>query len=413
MKFKELPKFWKINVIILSCVTILLLFGFVVFQLFLNNYRSENERIRANCRKDDSELIGTRLEIPRNNKKSVKVNIYIPQNDNNNKLPVIFNIHGGGFVGGDADLLDTQSDRISNQWDAIVVAVNYTKADVKPIDYGVEEIVDAIKYFREHNEEYNADVDDIIKLDWMNKMSTYNIKFYYTVFKYGAEESQYDNIQSTTLNYSLMYFINMITILILNYIFILHINLLDLCENFKITTPSDYALLIHGVPIPENNEGKIKEELIKIVKEVSNYVPNLDIYQIIPCLRIAEIYDIALKKYEYKKILYHLENFEKQKKLNRENNYSKNGIKNDLHYFKNYLICNKEIPYQEIEKKFEDYSLKLDSMLIDLNQYPNKYNGGTFFLIFSTMNRKKCEEIYIYYCKLFINCDNVWNYCIN
>ena len=237
-------------------------------------------------------------------------------------------------------------------------------------------------------EEYNADVDDIIKLDWMNKMSTYNIKFYYTVFKYGAEESQYDNIQSTTLNYSFMYFINMITILILNYIFILHINLLDLCENFKITTPSDYALLIHGVPIPENNEGKIKEELIKIVKEVSNYVPNLDIYQIIPCLRIAEIYDIALKKYEYKKILYHLENFEKQKKLNRENNYSKNGIKNDLHYFKNYLICNKEIPYQEIEKKFEDYSLKLDSMLIDLNQYPNKYNGGTFFLIFSTMTMR-------------------------
>jgi hypothetical protein len=69
----------------------------------------------------------------------------------------------------------------------------------------------------------------------------------------------------------------MITILILNYIFILHINLLDLCENFKITTPSDYALLIHGVP---KKEGKIKEDLIKIVKEISNYVPNLDIYQI-------------------------------------------------------------------------------------------------------------------------------------
>ena len=234
-------------------------------------------------------------------------------------------------------------------------------------------------------EEYNTDVNDTIKLDWMNKMSTYNIKFYYDVFKFGAEESQYENIQNITLNYSLIYFITMITILILNYIFILHINLLDLCENFKITTPSDYALLIHGVP---KKEGKIKEDLIKIVKEVSNYVPNLDIYQIIPCLRIAEIYEIALKKYEYKKILYHLENFEKQKKLNMENNYINNGIRNDLHYFKNYLFCNKEIPYQDIEKKFENYSLKLDSMLMDLNQYPNKYNGGTFFLIFSTMNMR-------------------------
>ena len=237
-------------------------------------------------------------------------------------------------------------------------------------------------------EEYNADVDDIIKLDWMNKMSTYNLKFYYDVFKYGAEESQYENIQTITLNYSLMYFITMITILILNYIFILHINLLDLCENFKITTPSDYALLIHGVPKQEKIDGKIKEELIKIVKEVSNYVPNLDIYQIIPCLRIAEIYEIALKKYEYKTILYHLENFEKQKKLNRDNNYVNNGIINNLHYFKNYFLCNKKIPYKEIEKNFENYSLKLDSMLMDLNQYPNKYNGGTFFLIFSTMNMR-------------------------
>ena len=237
-------------------------------------------------------------------------------------------------------------------------------------------------------EENNADVDDIIKLDWMNKMSTYNLKFYYDVFKYGAEESQYENIQTITLNYSLMYFITMITILILNYIFILHINLLDLCENFKITTPSDYALLIHGVPKQEKNDGKIKEELIKIVKEVSNYVPNLDIYQIIPCLRIAEIYEIALKKYEYKTILYHLENFEKQKKLNRDNNYVNNGIINNLHYFKNYFLCNKKIPYKEIEKNFENYSLKLDSMLMDLNQYPNKYNGGTFFLIFSTMNMR-------------------------
>ncbi len=166
MKFKELPKFWKINVIVLSFITILLLSGFVAFQSFLNNYRNENEIIRAKCRKDDKELIGTRLEIPRNNKKSVKVNVYTPNNDNNDKLPVVFNIHGGGFVGGDADLLDTQSYRISNEWNVIVVAVNYTKADVKPMDYGVEEIVDTIKYFREHKEEYNVDVNKFVVMGY-------------------------------------------------------------------------------------------------------------------------------------------------------------------------------------------------------------------------------------------------------
>lgn len=166
MKFKELPKFWKINIIVLSCITTLLLSGFVAFQSFLNNYRSQNESIRANCRKDDSELIGTRLEIPRDNKKSVKVNVYIPKNDNNDKLPVVFNIHGGGFVGGDADLLDTQSDRIANEWNMIVISVNYTKADLKPMDYGVEEIVDTIKYFREHKDDYNVDVNKFVVMGY-------------------------------------------------------------------------------------------------------------------------------------------------------------------------------------------------------------------------------------------------------
>lgn len=166
MKFKELPKFWKINIIVLSCIAILLLSGFVAFQSFLNNYRSQNESIRANCKKDDSELIGTRLEIPRDSKKSVKVNVYIPKNDSNDKLPVVFNIHGGGFVGGDADLLDTQSDRIANEWNMIVVAVNYTKADLKPMDYGVEEIVDTIKYFREHKDDYNVDVNKFVVMGY-------------------------------------------------------------------------------------------------------------------------------------------------------------------------------------------------------------------------------------------------------
>lgn len=55
-----------------------------------------------------------------------------------------FYIHGGGFVGGDAYVPDTQSHRIANEWNAIVVTINYTKADVKPVSYGTEEIRDAV-----------------------------------------------------------------------------------------------------------------------------------------------------------------------------------------------------------------------------------------------------------------------------
>ena len=41
--------------------------------------------------------------------------------------------------------------------------------------------------------------------------------------------------------------------------------------------------------------------------------------------------------------------FATREKLNRDNNYINNGIINNLHYFKNYLLCNKKIPYKEIE----------------------------------------------------------------
>ena len=77
-------------------------------------------------------------------KASVKVNLYVPNSMNDERLPVVFNIHGGGFVGGDADVLDTQSERIANEWNVVVVTINYTKADVKPVSFGSEEIRDGM-----------------------------------------------------------------------------------------------------------------------------------------------------------------------------------------------------------------------------------------------------------------------------
>ena len=233
--------------------------------------------------------------------------------------------------------------------------------------------------------EYNADISKVVKVDWMTKMSTYNLKYYYEVFKYDAIPGKEDIIDNIILDFSFMYFLTGITVLISNYIFILLVNLLDLCENFKVTTPSDYALLIHGVPKPGTNDGKLKDELMKIVKDVSLYEPNLveNVYQIIPCLRIVEMFDIAKKKYENKRRLYHLYNFEKQKKANRANDFHKKN--NNLHYFKNYVVVNRKIPSQELEEKVEKYGKELDEIQKDLNDNPNKYNGGTFFIVFETM----------------------------
>ena len=251
--------------------------------------------------------------------------------------------------------------------------------------------------------EYKAEIDKVVKVDWMTKMSTYNLKCYYDIFKFKAIKGKEDQIDTVILDFSFMYFLTGITILIANYIFILLVNLLDLCENFKITTPSDYALLIHGVKKPEGN-GKLKDELMKIVKDVSVYVPNLDVYQIIPCLRIAEMFEIAKKKYNNKRKLYHLYNFEKQKKLNREKDFHKN--QNNLHYFQKYILVNRKIPFQELEDKINQYGKELDEMQRDLNDNPNKYNGGTFFIIFEEMSMR--DNFYSFFPHTFLE-KSIWS----
>lgn len=142
MRFTKLPKRWKMQIVILSSISVLFFISLITFNLFLNEYRSENEKQRTKLIKKGSELIGERIEISRDGKSSIKANLYIPDSIDNKQLPVVFNIHKGGFVGGGADVLDTQSNRIANEWNVVVVTINYTKADVKPIAYGCEDIKD-------------------------------------------------------------------------------------------------------------------------------------------------------------------------------------------------------------------------------------------------------------------------------
>lgn len=121
---------------------------------------------RDKLAKSDYELLGKRITISRDNKAWVKANLYIPENSENKKLPVIFNIHGGDFKSGDADMLDTYSNRICNEWNSIIVTINYTKEDIMPKEYAIEEVADTILYFADHAEEYNADVNKFVVLGY-------------------------------------------------------------------------------------------------------------------------------------------------------------------------------------------------------------------------------------------------------
>ena len=127
------------------------LFGYANWKM--TKLRAEDQ---ANMTRPDGKRLGERLLVPRDGKDPVEVNLYIPEGAV--ALPVVFNIHGGAFIAGDDDTLDTQSDRISKSWNVIVVNINYRlMTDETPIAYGTEEVADVIRYCKAHAEEYHAD----------------------------------------------------------------------------------------------------------------------------------------------------------------------------------------------------------------------------------------------------------------
>lgn len=106
-KQKKGSKILKILGFILLAVVILL----IAVMLFLLNQAKRNSEAWAENQaamvKTDDELLGEHFYVLRQDMEAVDVNLYLPENGEN--LPVVFNLHGGAFIAGDADTLDSQS----------------------------------------------------------------------------------------------------------------------------------------------------------------------------------------------------------------------------------------------------------------------------------------------------------------
>ena len=87
--------------------------------------------------------IGERFLVPRDTGDGVEVIIYRPENSAG-RLPVLFNMHGGAWIGGDAVLMESFCQKIADETPAMVVNVNYKKLDEKPFPYPQNELCDAV-----------------------------------------------------------------------------------------------------------------------------------------------------------------------------------------------------------------------------------------------------------------------------
>lgn len=101
---------------------------------------------------------GERFSVPRDEGKlPVPVLIYRPKTAPGGKLPVLFNLHGGTWIGGDAMLMESFCRLLADSIPALVVNINYHKADVIPISEMSAEAADCVEYFQAHGAEYGAD----------------------------------------------------------------------------------------------------------------------------------------------------------------------------------------------------------------------------------------------------------------
>ena len=103
------------------------------------------------------ELLGERFLIQRERKRRVEVFLYRPDTAVSEKRPVLFNIHGGAWVAGDATGEDSLCRHLCDALGAFVVNINYTKADDRPFPYMQYEVFDTVRWFWDHAEEYGLD----------------------------------------------------------------------------------------------------------------------------------------------------------------------------------------------------------------------------------------------------------------
>lgn len=79
-------------------------------------------------------------------------------------LPILYFMHGGGYLMGDANTMATKPEVLTNGLQAILVSVNYRLATVAPFPADLHDAYSGLEYIHDHASEYGADPTRIVIL---------------------------------------------------------------------------------------------------------------------------------------------------------------------------------------------------------------------------------------------------------
>jgi acetyl esterase/lipase len=87
----------------------------------------------------------------------VAVRIYTPTADTSEVRPCVFEIHGGGFITGDLEMMEPWCQRVSGEIGAVVVSTAYRLAPEDPFPAGVEDCYASLSWTAENANELGID----------------------------------------------------------------------------------------------------------------------------------------------------------------------------------------------------------------------------------------------------------------
>ena len=315
--------------------------------------------------------------------------------------------------------------------------INNINNDLKNYFYTNSEY--CLKYLTSDNDNNNTfiNLEKIISNDWVLIMSADNIKNYYEIFK---EKSgiKSNKITDILIDYSFIYFLTGIVLLIINFFFVHYFNMLNDADEFEDITPKNFTILVHGV---KKQKIPRKQYLMNLINEISEKYFELEVHQIISCYNLVKLYKLTKEVFEDRTKIYHAKNLKRQRDLNNKNiskmkkenielddtkpnntiensrinipintlirNQSQTSIltkynKKDsiinydnINYYSRFLCFTKSTSLNTIQERINKNKEKITEIEKDIEQNFNKYNCGTYFIVFKYIKMR--DQIYDFF----------------
>ena len=316
---------------------------------------------------------------------------------------------------------------------------NITNNDLNNYFYTHNEY--CLKYLTSDNDKNNSfiNLEKIISNDWVLIMSADNIKNYYEIFKEKSGKNS-NKIYDILIDYSFIYFLTGIVLLIINFFLVHYFNMLNDADEFEDITPKDFTILIHGV---KKQKIPRKQYLMNLINEISENYFKLEVHQIISCYNLVKLYKLTKEVFEDRTKIYHAKNLKRQRDLNNKNmskiskikiekkeqddtkpnntiensginipiqtlmrnqsqisildSNKKDSITNydNINYYSRFLCFTKSTPLNKIQERINKNKEKIMEIEKDINQNPNKYNCGTYFIVFKYIKMR--DQIYDFF----------------